>query len=67
MGWKLKEVLVRMFGVYIELDDHDRQAAACVIECEILFIYFIERSRIFTASGEGIWVDLGGFLPVNIP
>lgn len=56
-GLELKEVLVRMVGVYIVPDVHDRQAAACVIEGEMMFIYFIESSRIFTASGEGIWVD----------
>ncbi len=52
-GLELKEVLVRMVGVYIVPDVHDRQAAACVIEGEMMFIYFIESSRIFTASGEG--------------
>ncbi len=54
---ELKEVLVRIVGVYIVPDAHDRQAAACVIEGEMMFIYFIESSRIFTASGEGIRVD----------
>lgn len=41
----MEEVLVRMVGVYVVHDDHDRQAATCVIASEIIFISFV---RTFT-------------------